>query len=163
MILEFTDPAAAESAVSGGKGASLAKLTQGGFPVPPGIIVPAAAYRAFVEAVPGLDALAGALNPRDAAGLHARCAGIRATLVAAPLPAELEAALRARLPALLDGHRVSVRSSATLEDLAGAAFAGQHDTYLDVRGVEGVLDAVRRCWASLWEDRAVRYRHERGF
>jgi pyruvate,water dikinase len=163
MILEFTDPAAAEPAVSGGKGASLAKLTRGGFPVPPGIIVPADAYRAFVAGVPGLDALVSALRPQDAAELHARCAGIRALLVAAPLPAELDAALRARLPTLLEMERVSVRSSATLEDLAGAAFAGQHDTYLNVAGVDGVLDAVRRCWASLWEDRAVRYRHERGF
>ncbi|HEX8243660.1 MAG TPA: PEP/pyruvate-binding domain-containing protein, partial [Longimicrobium sp.] len=163
MILEFNDSAAVEAAVSGGKGASLARLTQGGFPVPPGIIVPAAAYRAFVGAVPGLDALVAALNPRDASELHARCAEIRAMLVAAPLPAELDAAMRARLPALLADGRVSVRSSATLEDLAGAAFAGQHDTYLDIEGVDGVLDAVRRCWASLWEDRAVRYRHERGF
>ncbi|MGH7461016.1 MAG: PEP/pyruvate-binding domain-containing protein, partial [Longimicrobiales bacterium] len=58
---------------------------------------------------------------------------------------------------------VSVRSSATLEDLAGAAFAGQHDTYLNVAGVETVIDALRNCYASLWEDRAVRYRHEKGF
>jgi phosphohistidine swiveling domain-containing protein len=163
MLLEFTDIAASESAVSGGKGASLARLTQGGFAVPSGIVVPAAAYRAFVAAVPGLDALVAALRPEDAAELHARCGEIRALLVAAPLPAELEAALRERLPALLAHDRVSVRSSATLEDLAGAAFAGQHDTYLNVAGVDGVLDAVRRCWASLWEDRAVRYRHERGF
>ncbi|MBV9108671.1 MAG: phosphoenolpyruvate synthase [Gemmatimonadetes bacterium] len=163
MILEFTDPAAAESAVSGGKGASLARLTQGGFPVPPGIIISADAYRAFVAAVPGLDALVDALQPEDAAALHARCTEIRALLVSAALQGALEAALRERLPALLAGGRVSVRSSATLEDLAGAAFAGQHDTYLNVEGVDGVLDAVRRCWASLWEDRAVRYRHERGF
>jgi len=163
MILEFTDPAAAEASVSGGKGASLAKLTQGGFAVPPGVIVPAAAYRAFLASVPGVDALVAALRPLEAAELHARCAELRQLLVAAPLPAELEAALQARLPDLLAADRVSVRSSATLEDLAGAAFAGQHDTYLDVAGVDGVLDAVRRCWASLWEDRAVRYRHERGF
>ncbi|HET7463565.1 MAG TPA: PEP/pyruvate-binding domain-containing protein, partial [Longimicrobium sp.] len=163
MILEFTDPAAAEPSASGGKGASLARLTQGGFAVPPGVIVPAAAYRGFLAAVPGVDALVSALRPQDAADLHARCAEIRRLLVAAPLPAELDAALRARLPDLLAAERVSVRSSATLEDLAGAAFAGQHDTYLNVAGVDGVLDAVRRCWASLWEDRAVRYRHERGF
>jgi phosphohistidine swiveling domain-containing protein len=163
MILELTDPAAAEAAVSGGKGTSLARLTQGGFAVPPGIVVPAAAYRAFLAAVPGVDALVSALRPEDASDLHARCTAIRELLVAAPLPPELDAALRTRLPALLAGGRVSVRSSATLEDLAGAAFAGQHDTYLNVAGVGGVLDAVRRCWASLWEDRAVRYRHERGF
>jgi len=163
MILEFTDAAAVEAATSGGKGASLARLTRGGFAVPPGIVVPAAAYRAFLASVPGVDARIAALRPEDAADLHARCGEIRALLVASPLPAELDAALRARLPALLAADRVSVRSSATLEDLAGAAFAGQHDTYLNVAGVDGVLDAVRRCWASLWEDRAVRYRHERGF
>src|SRR4051812_27479153 len=101
MLLEFTDIAASESQVSGGKGASLARLTQGGFAVPPGIVVPAAAYRAFVAAVPGLDALVAALRPADAAELHARCGEIRALLVAAPLPAELTAALRERLPALL--------------------------------------------------------------
>ncbi|HYH83552.1 MAG TPA: PEP/pyruvate-binding domain-containing protein, partial [Longimicrobium sp.] len=163
LLLEFTDPAAAEAAVSGGKGASLAKLTRGGFAVPPGIVVAAAAYHAFLASVPAVDALVRALRPEDATELHARCAEIRRLLVSTPLPAELDAALRARLPALLAGGRVSVRSSATLEDLAGAAFAGQHDTYLNVAGVDGVLDAVRRCWASLWEDRAVRYRHERGF
>jgi pyruvate,water dikinase len=162
MILELTDPAAAEASVSGGKGASLARLTQGDFPVPPAIIVPAEAYRAFLAAADVGEAVA-ALDPRDAAELHARCAAIRERLVATPLPDELDEALRARLPELLTEGRVSVRSSATLEDLAGAAFAGQHDTYLNVAGVDGVLDAVRRCWASLWEDRAVRYRHERGY
>jgi pyruvate,water dikinase len=163
MILEFTDPAAAEAAVSGGKGASLARLTQGGFAVPPGAIVPAEAYRAFLASVPGVAERIAALTPEDATALHAQCTGIRERLVSHPLPSDVDAALRARLPALLEGGRVSVRSSATLEDLAGAAFAGQHDTYLDVAGVDGVIDAVRRCFASLWEDRAVRYRHERGF
>ena len=163
LLLEFTDPAAAETAISGGKGASLARLTQGGFPVPTGVIVAAAGYRAFLESVPGLEAHVAALTPQDAAALHAQCAGIRALLHESPLPAELDSALRERLPRLLAGGKVSVRSSATLEDLAGAAFAGQHDTYLNVDGVEGVMDAVRRCFASLWEDRAVRYRHEHGF
>ncbi|HEX8695027.1 MAG TPA: PEP/pyruvate-binding domain-containing protein [Longimicrobium sp.] len=163
MILEFTDDAATEPSAAGGKGASLARLTQGGFPVPPGVVVPAAAYRAFLAAVPGLEARIAALTPGDAAALHAQCAEVRALLVSHPLPPEVDQALRARLPPLLGGGRVSVRSSATLEDLAGAAFAGQHDTYLDVAGVDGVIEAVRRCFASLWEDRAVRYRHERGF
>jgi len=163
MILELDDPAAAEAAVSGGKGASLARLTQGGFAVPPGVIVPAEAYRAFLASVPGVRERIAALTPEDATALHAQCTAIRERLVSHPLPSDVDAALRARLPALLEGGRVSVRSSATLEDLAGAAFAGQHDTYLDVAGVDGVVDAVRRCFASLWEDRAVRYRHERGF
>ena len=163
MILEFSDPAATETAAAGGKGASLARLTQGGFPVPPGIVVPAAAYRAFVASIPGVEARIAALTPRDAAALVAQCAEVRGMMAGHPLPPDVEAALRVRLPALLERGRVSVRSSATLEDLAGAAFAGQHDTYLNVAGVDGVIEAVRRCFASLWEDRAVRYRHERGF
>ena len=163
MILEFTDPAATAAAVAGGKGASLARLTQGGFPVPGGIVVGADAYRAFLASVPGVAERIAALTPGDAAALHRQCAAIRDELHHHPLPDALDAALRARLPALLAGGRVSVRSSATLEDLAGAAFAGQHDTYLNVAGVDGVIEAVRRCFASLWEDRAVRYRHERGF
>ena len=60
------------------------------------------------------------------------------------------------------GVAVAVRSSATAEDLPGASFAGQQDTYLDVTGVDNVLDAVHRCWASLWTDRAVAYRSAQG-
>jgi phosphohistidine swiveling domain-containing protein len=162
-VLEFTDPSAVRAAVSGGKGASLARLTEGGLPVPQGIIVVADAYRAFLASVPGLDAHIAALAFEVPQRLHAQCARLRELMSATPLPEELEAALRRRLPALLASDKVSVRSSATLEDLAGAAFAGQHDTYLNVAGVEDVLDAVRRCFASLWTDRAVRYRHEKGF
>src|SRR4029077_5024849 len=80
-----------------------------------------------------------------------------------PLPATLEADLRKKAPPFLSGGAVAVRSSSTLEDLAGAAFAGQHDTYLNVTTLEAVLDRVRACFASLWEDRAVSYRHQRGF
>lgn len=162
-LFEFSDPAASEALLSGGKGASLARLTQGGFPVPTGVIVAAPGYRAFLQAVPGLHARISELDIEDAATLHAQCTELRALLHATPLPAELDAALRARLPGLLALGKVSVRSSATLEDLAGAAFAGQHDTYLNVAGVDAVIAAVRGCFASLWEDRAVRYRHEKGF
>jgi pyruvate,water dikinase len=162
-ILELSDPAATEVRRSGGKGMSLARLSQAGFPVPPGIVVAAEGYRAFHDSVPGLAERIEALELADPARLHVQCAQIRALLVETPLPDGLRDELAARLPALLDRGPVSVRSSATLEDSAAAAFAGQHDTYLNVRGLPAVLDAVRLCWASLWEDRAVRYRHERGF
>jgi pyruvate,water dikinase len=75
----------------------------------------------------------------------------------------VEAELRGALGELVSAGPVSVRSSATLEDLAGASFAGQHDSYLGVVGIDDVLGRIRDCWASLWEDRAVRYRHEQGF
>ncbi|MGH7472271.1 MAG: PEP/pyruvate-binding domain-containing protein, partial [Longimicrobiales bacterium] len=162
-ILEFSDPVAGEALLSGGKGASLARLTQAGFSVPAGVIVAAPAYREFLHSVPGLHARLTALQPESPTTLHAQCTELRSLLTSTPLPATLETALRARLPALLSQGNVSVRSSATLEDSAAAAFAGQHDTYLNVEGVDAVIAAVRNCFASLWEDRAVRYRHEQGF
>ncbi|HSL69328.1 MAG TPA: PEP/pyruvate-binding domain-containing protein, partial [Longimicrobiales bacterium] len=163
QLLEFGDPVAGEVLLSGGKGASLARLTQAGFRVPTGIIVAAPAYRAFLHAAPGLSQRVAELNVENPAALHAQCLELRTLLLATALPAELQKALRARLPALLAQSDVSVRSSATLEDSAGAAFAGQHDTYLNVFGLDAVMAAVRSCFASLWEDRAVRYRHEKGF
>lgn len=149
--------------MSGGKGASLAKLTQAGFTVPPGVIVTAAGYRAFIAATDELKASVAPLDFEHPAVLHEQCAAIRSMLLELDIGEELADALDARLPALLAEGPVAVRSSSTLEDLAGAAFAGQHDTFLNVSGVADVTDAVKRCFASLWEDRAVRYRHERGF
>jgi pyruvate,water dikinase len=164
VILTFADPAAASVATSGGKGASLARLFQGGFPVPPGFIVPAAAYAAFVTQDPGIAAAIAALPYDDATRLHDACARLRERLLALALPPALVAEARAAVgPLLAAGGAVAVRSSSTMEDLAGAAFAGQHDTYLGIRGEDATVDAIRRCFASLWEDRAAHYRHARGF
>ncbi len=162
-VFRFDDPRAVAVAVAGGKGASLARLTQGGFDVPPGVVVSAAVYRAFIAGVPELPDRVGALDHGDAERLHRQCREIREHLLAEPLPAALREELARGLAVVVSDAPVSVRSSATLEDLAGAAFAGQHDTYLNVTGIDAVLDRLLRCWASLWEDRAVRYRHERGF
>ncbi len=155
-VVGFDETLATALGVAGGKGASLARLFQAGFPVPGGVVVTPDAYRAFVGDEP-VD-LAG-LEVSRADTLREQCAAIRDRLLVRPLPAPVRAAIRARLPRL----PVAVRSSSTLEDLAGSAFAGQHDSFLEVATEEAVLDAVRRCFASLWEDRAVRYRHERGF
>jgi pyruvate,water dikinase len=88
-------------------------------------------------------------------------AALRAALEGAPVPEDLRAAITAAYNALGTDTPVAVRSSATAEDLPGAAFAGQQDTYLNVIGADAVVDAVRHCWASLWTDRAVSYRHDR--
>lgn len=162
-ILEFLDPHAVEVALSGGKGSSLARLSQADFPVPPGLIVTAGSYRLFLEGERRLVGDLTALDYDEPDKLVRQCRDIRERLLARPLPAEVERSLRERLPGLLALGPVAVRSSSTLEDLAGAAFAGQHETYLNVVDLRDVLDATRRCFASLWEDRAVRYRHERGF
>ena len=98
-------------------------------------------------------------SPPDTPGLAARA---RAALLAVPVPDDVAAAVTQAYAALGSEVPVAVRSSATAEDLPGASFAGQQDTYLNVVGIDAVLDAVRRCWASLWTDRAVAYRHRRG-
>ncbi|MFC7744433.1 PEP/pyruvate-binding domain-containing protein [Nocardiopsis composta] len=146
----------------GGKAANLGELIRGGFPVPGGFAVTTAAY-ARVAAHNGIDALVrerlGDLADEGAAA--AAAAGIRARFEAAEIPADLRDDV-ASAYAALGGGPVAVRSSATAEDLPGAAFAGQQDTYLNVIGAHDLLDAVRRCWGSLWTDRAVAYRRRIG-
>jgi pyruvate,water dikinase len=117
----------------GGKAANLGELIAAGFPVPPGFAVTTAAYERAGPA------------PADA-----------------PFSADVATAVRAAYTRLGADVPVAVRSSATAEDLPWASFAGQQDTYLNVVGADAVLDAVRRCWASLWTDRAVHYREAQG-
>jgi pyruvate,water dikinase len=135
----------------GGKGANLGDLMRGGFPVPDGFIVSTEAYSAVVEE--------GGLGAVIADGLAAGDDGttIRAAFESVTMAEGLAAAIIAAY-ADLGGGSVAVRSSATAEDLAGAAFAGQQDSYLNVVGDAPVLDAVRRCWGSLWTERAIAYR-----
>lgn len=133
----------------GGKAANLGELIGAGFRVPDGFCVGTAAYRA---------ATGGRLPtspPVDAAA-------VRSAVLAAPMPEPVAAAIRERYARLGSDVPVAVRSSATAEDLPGASFAGQQDTYLNVVGIDAVLDAVHRCWASLWTDRAVAYRATQG-
>jgi pyruvate,water dikinase len=152
--------------IVGGKGANLGELTRAGFPVPPGFCVTTAAY-ALVAAGAGLEPILDALaatRPEQTERLAELAAAARERLLAAPLPAAVADAVTGAYLALGDGRPVPVaaRSSATAEDLPDASFAGQQDTYLNVVGVDAVLDAVRRCWASLWTDRAVAYRARNG-
>ncbi len=137
-------------AVVGGKAANLGELVRAGLPVPPGFVVTTDAYREVVVA----NGLTEAILDRAASGDGA---GIRALIEAAAVPASLRDELAVAY-ADLGSPPVAVRSSATAEDLAGASFAGQQDTYLNVRGLDALVDAVRRCWASLWTDRALDYR-----
>ena len=158
-LFAFTDPQARELATSGGKGANLAQAAAH-LPVPPGLIVGSAVYRAFVE--PLRAPIRAVLT--DAAFDHAaRSTRIQALILAQPLPDALGDALHTHMTelGLLDGP-VAVRSSGTLEDLPGAAFAGQHDTLLGVRGVDAVLEAIRRCYASLWNAHVLPYRERLG-
>jgi len=153
-----TDIAAVGSddlASAGGKGANLGALVRAGFAVPEGVIVTTAAYTAAVEA----GGLAATIAEELAAGADG--AAVRAAFKRVEIPAEVRAQVATAYDEFGEGP-VAVRSSATAEDLPGAAFAGQQDTFLNVVGEDAVLDAVRRCWASLWTERAIAYRRPQG-
>jgi rifampicin phosphotransferase len=166
LILPFTAIDRGALAVAGGKAANLGELTRAGFPVPAGFCVTTAAYglvAADAGLGPTLASLAGT-QPQDTSRLAELAAQARSYLSDASVPDSLGRAIAEAYEELGDGAPVpvAVRSSATAEDLPQASFAGQQDTYLNVVGVESVLDAVRRCWASLWTDRAVSYRATNG-
>jgi rifampicin phosphotransferase len=146
IVLDLGELRAGDLPKVGGKAANLGELIAAGLPVPGGFCVTTDAY---AEVATGVDTDAPPERVRDA-------------LRAAPVPDGVAAAVRAAYRGLGDDVPVAVRSSATAEDLPTASFAGQQDTYLNVVGAEAVLDAVRRCWASLWTDRAVAYRREAG-
>jgi phosphohistidine swiveling domain-containing protein len=137
--------------LAGGKGANLSELMRAGFPVPDGFIVSTEAYAMVVEDAGLADVITAGLAARDDG------ATIRAAFENVTMPDGLAGAIIAAYADLGHGP-VAVRSSATAEDLAGAAFAGQQDTYLNVMGDAAVLGAVRRCWGSLWTERAIAYR-----
>ena len=153
----------------GGKNASLGEmirqLSAQGVRVPGGFATTAAAYRHFIQAgglQQQLHAILDGLDSHNIAQLQAAGAAARALLLAADLPADLE-------QAILNAYRqlgspaVAVRSSATAEDLPDASFAGQQETYLNVEGEQALLAACRRCFASLFTDRAISYRQINGF
>ena len=156
------------TAVLGGKFASLAEMTAAGFDVPPGFGITTAAYDAFVAANGLGEALAAIrreLDIDDLAAVEAAARTIAERIDAAPFPAGLEAEIRAAYAALaerLGDERlpVAVRSSGVSEDLAGASFAGQYDTYLWVVGADALLTHVKRCWHGLFGPAVLTYRPE---
>lgn len=166
MIVSFSRILPGDLARVGGKGMNLGALAQAGFPVPPGFCVTTEAYRRFIAGCPALPALfdrLGRLDPDDVAAARALGSAVREALLAVPLPAEVAAAALAAHTSIGAGHAYAVRSSATAEDLPGASFAGQQDTYLNILGPDALLDAIRRCFASLFTDRAILYRARNGF
>ena len=107
--------------------------------------------------------LVAGLDYADVHGLQLDSARIRSAIEDAPMPDEIADEIRKAYTAIGPEVYVAVRSSGTAEDTEGASFAGMHDTYLDVRGEAAVVDAVQRCWASMWTARAIAYRHTQGF
>jgi rifampicin phosphotransferase len=157
--LQITDTRASLE-TTGGKGASLTRMVNAGLPVPGGFHLTTAAYRDFVrENHLQLRIMAALENAsvESPASLETASQAIRQLFEDAQIPAEIEMALVDAYAAMQNAP-VAVRSSATAEDLPDASFAGQQDTYLNVRGADALLAAVRACWASLWTPRAIAYR-----
>ncbi len=138
----------------GAKAFNLARLIRAGLPVPAGFCITAAAYQQHIRSA-GLESRPGTATPQQ----------LRDAIVAAPLPEELGALIAGQLDRLAaecgtsaEALQLAVRSSATAEDQPARSFAGQYDTALGITGAADCLAAVKRCWASLWSERAQRYR-----
>lgn len=173
-VRRFDELSLADLPLVGGKNASLGELHRQlrprGIPVPDGFAVTAEAYRDLLTRSGAWDALHAVLDPLDSADvrdLATRGSLARQIVYDAPLPDELREEILAAYRTLSGqaGARagVAVRSSATAEDLPSASFAGQHESFLNVCGEAAVLEACRRCFASLFTDRAIHYRVDKGF
>ncbi len=174
-VIPFSDLVPEQHGQVGGKCASLATMSRAGLPVPPGFAVTTAVFADAKEASGSREALTAVIDgnlsrtePIDQRVLRTVAAQARDLVMQWVLPAEhVERITRqyAELCALsgVDDVPVAVRSSATVEDSPDASFAGEHDTYLWVCGIDAVLDRIRACWASLYTERAIVYRHEMGY
>src|SRR5215212_733504 len=155
-------------ALAGGKAANLGELSHAGLPVPPGYVVTTTAYDTFVEANGIGDAIVGralATRADDPSSFEEVAEGIRALFSGGKVPEEMGDEIRAAYHELSEDALetpVADRSSATAEDLPAMSFAGQQETYLNVRGGEALLEGVKNCWASLWTARAMAYRARQG-
>ena len=165
----FSELSRDDAPYAGGKGANLGQLTRSGFPVPPGFVVGAPSYAAFREQTglgERLRELLSGLDVEDTAALRSAAEEARRTVAESDMPGWLVHAIGDAYDELAEGDdaaRVAVRSSATAEDTASASFAGMNETFLNVAGREAVIDAVKRCWISLFGARTIYYRGKRGF
>ncbi len=166
LVMPLARIRATDLPLVGGKGANLGELVSQGFPVPEGFCVTTAAFRQFVAACPQAEAFYAqldALRPQDLDAVRQVGAQMRVALLATPVPEPLADAILEAWRTIGTQWPYAVRSSATAEDLPDTSFAGQQDTYLNVRDAEALLEAVRRAWASLFTDRAILYRLRQGF
>lgn len=165
MVLPFASLPADASPLAGGKGASLARMSAAGFPVPPGFVVCATAFRDFLDehhALHTVRRLTGSLDVHDDRALEEVSRQLRTTILASPLPERIDHAIQESYRTLGDDALVAVRSSAVGEDGDAASFAGQQETFLNVRGTGAVTRSVRECWASFFSPRALFYRAKMG-
>ncbi|MCX6816365.1 MAG: phosphoenolpyruvate synthase [Candidatus Beckwithbacteria bacterium] len=169
FVVSFHEVCKEDVAIVGGKGANLGELTQAGFSVPPGFIVTAAAYFHVLKInklVPKIKAILADHDLKNIKSLNSVSAQIKKLILNSPIPEEISLPIIKKYLSLGHGFSqslVAVRSSATAEDLPDASFAGQQETFLNIKGEANVVQNVRRCWASLFEPRAIFYREEKGY
>ena len=161
-VVDIEEIQRSEVALAGGKGASLGELSRiDGVRVPAGFCVTTDAFERIIVQAPAVEDLLGRLSGltmHDREAIGAVCAELRNAIEGIAIPDELDSAITGRLDRSSAGVAFAVRSSATAEDLPSASFAGQHDTYLNIRGRAAIIEHMRRCWASLFTARAVTYR-----
>lgn len=163
-ILWFSDITKSDISKAGGKGANLGELTRAGIPVPPGFVITAQSYFAFLREshlIGKIRSLLSGLNPEDTKKLNYAAKEIQTEILKAKLSPKLKKEIKNAYNKLVksaDTEYVAVRSSATAEDLPNASFAGQQVTFLNTIGANRVVKNVQRCWASLFEPRAIYYR-----
>ncbi|MAF80166.1 phosphoenolpyruvate synthase [bacterium] len=170
LILWFKDLSIKDVPLAGGKNAALGEMYQGltklGINVPNGFALTAHAYRLFLKEA-GLEKeirrILRGLDTHDIHNLQKRGREVREVILKSKLPKHIEKEIEKAYKELGDNPDVAVRSSATAEDLPDASFAGQQETFLNVRGVSGVLEATKKCIASLFTNRAISYRVDKKF
>ncbi|MHB8586593.1 MAG: PEP/pyruvate-binding domain-containing protein [Thermoplasmatota archaeon] len=168
-ILGLTEIREKNLELVGGKAANLAELVQTGHRVPPGFVITATAFRKFLETSGVQDKLVALLKGvqvDETKALHDAADQLRKMILAAPMAPDLRNGIiqaYRKLASVEGGGFVAVRSSATAEDLPEASFAGQQDTYLNIKGEDAVVEHVQRCWASLYTPRALFYRAKHSF
>jgi len=173
LVLWFETVRNTDVSIVGGKNASLGEMIDAGLPVPPGFAVTAYAYEKFIEETRISEKIYKVIketvtDPNDPKQYDTASKRIRELIEKTTMPKEIETAVKAAYKELckrlnLKDAFVAVRSSATAEDLPDASFAGQQETYLNVKGSEDLTNRVVECWSSLFTPRAIFYRNEKGF
>lgn len=170
-VVNFENLNKNDISIAGGKGANLGELTQAGIPVPPGFVITSETYDHFMnetgiygEVLSILDSI----DVHDTKKLQQSAEKIKGIITGVEVPEDIKTLILEAYNALCqkigeEDVYVAIRSSATAEDLPEASFAGQQDTFLNIKGSKNIIDFVRKCWASLFEARAIFYREENNF
>ncbi len=173
LVLWFDDVRNTDVHLVGGKNASLGEMINAGLPVPPGFAVTAYSYEKYIQEKNIAEQIYKIINetvtnPNDPKQYDVASKKIRELIEKTPMPKDIETAIRSAYKELnqrleLKDTFVAVRSSATAEDLPDASFAGQQETYLNIKGADDLIGKVVKCWSSLFTPRAIFYRNEKGF